>query len=214
MRVFVGVVRKPDEKEYRRFATYEIVDAGSWAIDEGKDQIALTHTLRDSTGYAYVYRKTLRLAGDSLVLEHSLQNTGKKPIATSVYNHNFFTLDRETTGPDFVVRFPFEPRAARPLNGLAETRGREVAFLRAFEPKQTVFTEVEGFGSTAAHYGFELENRKTGGGVRVTGDRPLLKLFFWSAPQTICPEPYIDASVEPGKMSTWRTTYEFYQVKP
>lgn len=214
VRIGVGVVRKPDEKEYRRFATYEILDAGAWAIDRGTDRIALTHSLRDSTGYAYVYRKTLRLDGNTLVLEHSLQNTGSKPIATSVYNHNFFTIDRQTTGPDFIVRFPFEPRPARPIAPLAEQRGREIAFLRELEPKQTVFTELDGFGTTAAHYGFELENRKTGAGVRVTGDRPLSKLLFWSAPKTICPEPYIDASVEPGRTSTWRTTYEFYQVKP
>ena len=33
------------------------------------------------------------------MLEHRLKNTGRKPIATSVYNHNFFTLDRQPTGP-------------------------------------------------------------------------------------------------------------------
>ena len=82
-------------------------------------------------GYAYAYRKALRLDGDSLILEHELANTGTKPIATSVYNHNFFMLDRKTTGPDIVVRFPFAPKAARPLNGMAEIRGREIAFLRA-----------------------------------------------------------------------------------
>ena len=76
----------------------------------GKDRIEFVHTLKDGTGYAYTYRKTLRLSGESLIIEHELKNTGSKPIATTVYDHNFFTLDGKTTGPDNVVRFPFASR--------------------------------------------------------------------------------------------------------
>jgi galactose mutarotase-like enzyme len=156
-----------------------------------------------------VYRKTLRLGKDSMVLEHRLKNTGSKPIATQVYNHNFFTMDRKTTGPDIVVQFPFEVKAARSFNGLAEARGKEIAFLRQFEKGQTVFSEIDGFGATAASYDFRITNRGTGASVRITGDRPLVKVYFWSASLTVCPEPYIDVSVEPGKESTWRINYQF-----
>ena len=149
MRIGVGAVRKPDEPAYRRFDTYDIVDPGKWTVNKGMDRIEFVHELGDTAGYAYIYRKTVRLGKDTLVLEHRLKNTGRKPIATSVYNHNFFTLDRQPTGPDIVVRFPFEPRAMRPLNGLAEIRGKDVVFLREFAKGQTVFTEVEGFGATA-----------------------------------------------------------------
>jgi hypothetical protein len=212
VRIGVGAVKKPDEPAYRRFETYEIVDPGEWTVKKGADHIEFVHELRGTAGYAYVYRKTLRLVKDSLVLEHRLKNTGRKAIATSVYNHNFFTLDRQPTGPDIVVRFPFEPRAARALNGLAETRGKDIVFLKDLAKGQTVFTEVEGFGAAASDYDIRIENRKTGAGVRITGDRPFAKLLFWSANLTVCPEPYIDASVEPGKESSWRITYQFYQA--
>jgi hypothetical protein len=212
VRIGVGAVRKPEESAYRRFETYEIVDPGKWTIKKSTNSIEFVHELGDTAGYAYVYRKTLRLIKDSLVLEHRLRNSGRKPIATSVYNHNFFTLDRQPTGPDIVVRFPFDPRAARALNALAEVRGRELVFLKEFVKGQTVFTEVEGFGATAKDYDFRIEHRRSGAGVRITGDRPLSKLLFWSAGLTVCPEPYIDASVEPGKESSWRITYQFYQA--
>lgn len=213
IRIGVGVLRKPDEPAFRRFATYEIVDPGTWTIAKGPDWIAFVHELNDGAGYAYRYRKTLRLVGASLVLEHDLQNVGRKPIATSVYNHNFFTLDGRTTGPDLVVRFPFAPRATGDLRGLAAIRGRELVFLEQLQPRQNVFSELEGFGTTASDYGFEMENQATGAGVRVTGDRPLSKLVFWSALRTACPEPYIDASVEPGGRTSWRITYSFYDAK-
>lgn len=214
VRIGVGVLRKPaGETALQRFGRYEIVDPGTWTTTAGKDRIEFVHVLKSPDGYAYRYRKVLRLDGDSLVLDHELANTGTKPIATSVYNHNFFMLDRAITGPDIVVRFPFAPKAARPFNDLAEIRGREIAFLRPLGPRENVFSEIEGFGATAADAGFEMENRATGAGVRVTGDKPLTKLLFWSAIKTACPEPYIDASVAVGATTTWRTTYLFYQAK-
>jgi hypothetical protein len=213
VRIGVGAVRKPQNAaEYKRFETYELVDPGKWTINKSANAIEFIHELADTNGYAYEYRKVVRLTADTLVLEHRLRNTGKKAISTSVYNHNFFTLDRQQTGPHIAVQFGFDPRAARAMNDLAEVKGREIRFLRDFSKGQTVFTEVEGFGATAADHDFRMENRRTGAGVRITGDRPLLKVYFWSALQTVCPEPYIDVSVEPGKTSEWRTTYQFYKA--
>jgi hypothetical protein len=212
VRIGVGAVRKPDEPAYRRFATYEIVDHGKWTVTKGADRITFVHELGNTGGYAYVYTKTVRIAKNTLVLEHTLKNTGVKAIPTTVYNHNFFTIDHQPTGPDFVVTFPFEPRARASFEGLAAVKGRSIVFLQPIVAPQTAFSELDGFGPTARDYGFTLENRKTGAGVRVTGDRPVAKLLFWSAPKTICPEPYIDVSVEPGKESTWRTTYEFFDA--
>lgn len=214
IRIGVGVLRKPDEPSFRRFATYDIVRPGTWTITKGADGITFVHALDDGAGYAYEYRKTLRLVGASLVIEHDLTNAGRKPIETSVYNHNFFTLDGQPTGPDVRVRFPFAPRADRALKDLAEIRGRELVFLRPLQPAENVFTELDGFGASASDYGFEMENRATGAGVRVTGDRPLSRLIFWAAHRTACPEPYIDASVDPGRTTSWTITYTFYQAEP
>jgi hypothetical protein len=212
VRIGVGAVRKPEEPAYRQFGTYDISDPGVRRTDKGSDHVEFIHELRDVGGYGYSYRKVVRLTGNTLVLEHHLKNTGQKPIATSVYEHNFYMLDRQLTGPDYVVRFPFDARAARSLNGLAEARGREVAFLRPFEPKQTIFTELEGYGAGPKDYDIRVENRKTGAGVRQTGDRPLSKLVLWSAATTVCPEAFIDLRVDPGQETTWRITYEFYEA--
>jgi len=212
VRIGVGAVRKPDEPAYRQFGMYDITDPGKWTINRTPSAIEFVHELRDTGGYSYVYRKNVRLSGNTLTLEHHLKNTGTKAIATSVYEHNFYMLDKQPTGPDYIVRFPFEARAARPLNGLAEVRGHEVAFLQPFEPKQTIFTELEGFGAGTADYDLRVENRKTGAGVRQTGDRPIAKLVLWSAATTVCPEAFIDLKVEPGSETSWSITYEFYEA--
>ena len=214
VRIGVGAVRKPDEPRYRQFSTYDIVDPGTWTVNKGSDWIEFVHALGDTAGYAYIYRKKLRLEKNSLVLEHHLKNTGRRAIATSVYEHNFFMLDKQPTGPDTVVRLTFPVRATGALNGLAEVRGNELGYLQELQPRQTVQTDLEGFSASNKHYDIRVENRKTGAGVRQTGDRPMSKLHLWSIRTTVCPEAFIDLHIQPGKESSWRIAYEFYQVSP
>lgn len=214
IRIGVGVVRKPEEPAYRPFHTYEIVDHGQWKVRQGKDRVEFTHILAGESGYAYVYRKTVRLEKNRpvMVIEHSLRNTGRLPIETMQYNHNFFTIDKLPTGPDVSVAFAFEPKALADLRGRAEVRGRELVFLRALENRQSTFTELAGFGAGARDYDIRVENRKAKAGVRITGDRPLAKLLFWSIRTTVCPEPYISLRIEPGRKSEWKISYEFYTL--
>ena len=214
IRIGVGVVKKPEEPAYRRFNTYEIIDPGKWTVRTAPDSLEFVHELSSDAGYAYVYRKTVRLAKDKplLTLEHSLRNTGRRAIETSVYNHNFFVIDGQPTGPDSVVRFPFEARAVRELRDLAEMRSGQLVYLKELQKGQSVFTEVQGFGATPRDYDIRLENRKAGAGVRITGDKPIAKLVFWSIRTTFCPEPYIDMRIEPGGESLWNIAYEFYTL--
>src|SRR6202023_334891 len=100
---------------------------------------------------------------------HQLKNTGSKVITTSVYDHDFFMLDNQPTGPNFVVRFPFAPRATSDLKGVAEIRGNDFFYLKEFERRQTLQTDIEGFGATAKDFDFLVENRKTGAGGREPG---------------------------------------------
>src|SRR3984893_2012399 len=214
IRIGVGVVRKPDEPAYQRFKTYEILDPGRRSVNTGPDWIEFTDELSSDAGYAYIYKKTVRLAKDKpvLTLEHSLRNTGRRTIEASVYDHNFFVIDGQPTGPESVVRFPFEAHATKSLQDLAEVRSGQLVYLKELAKGQSVFTELEGFGSTARDYDIRLENKTAGAGVRITGDRPIAKLVFWSIRTTFCPEPYIDLKVEPGSESSWKISYEFYTL--
>ena len=101
------------------------------------------------------------------------------------------------------MTFPFEPRAKGDLKGLAVLGERQLRYLRELAVGETVMTEIEGFGPGAADYDFCIENRKAGANVRITGDRPLSKVIFWSIRTTLCPEPYIDIKVPPGQEFRW-----------
>jgi hypothetical protein len=214
VRIGVGVVRKPAEQAYRRFHTYDIVDHGKWTIRREADWIEFAHELKGPSGYAYVYTKTVRLVKNKpeLVLEHTLHNSGKKPIETDQYNHNFFMIDQQPTGPDSVVMFAFDVKAKRDLLGAARVGDGRLEYLKELGKGESVFTELEGYGSSARDYDLRIENRKAGAGVRITGDQPIVNLVYWSIRTTLCPEPYIRIKVNPGQTSKWKIGYEFYTL--
>jgi hypothetical protein len=214
VKIGVGALRKPEERAFQQFTTYEITDPGKWTVNRFPDRVEFTQELRDTAGYAYLYKKTVRLAGGKpqLVLEHSLKNTGTKAIESSVYEHNFYVIDGKPAGPDFTVKFPWAVRAVADLRGFAEARGTTFTYLKELAAGQTVHTLLEGYGNTPKDYDIRVENAAAHAGVRQTSDRPLAKLDFWSIRSTVCPEAYIDMRIEPGKEFTWRIVYDFYTL--
>ncbi len=214
VKIGVGAVRKPDEPGFQQFHTYDIASNGKWSITKGADYVAFTQELSDTLGYAYVYTKVVRLAPGKprMTLEHSLKNTGRKTIETSVYEHNFYMLDRQPAGPGYSVRFPFDVHPTADLHGAAVARGKEFTYLKELPEGESVYTEMTGFGDSPRDYDIRVENRKVGIGVRQTSDRPLAKLVFWSIRSTVCPEAYIDLKIEPGQEAKWRIDYEFYTL--
>jgi hypothetical protein len=215
VRIGVGVLHRPaNETAFRRFGTYEIVDPGKWTINKKPDSVEFVQELNGPDGYSYVYSKTVRLVKGKpeLVLEHALKNTGQKAIETSVYDHNFFVIDNEVVGPDIVIKYRFEPKAAADLKGLADIRGHELVYRRELEKGQTVQSEIGGFGETPKDYDMSISNSKAGAGVRITGYRPIEKINFWSIRSVACPEPYIHMNIAPGREFKWRIAYEFYTL--
>ena len=155
IRIGVGVLRKPDDGPFQQFKTYDIVDSGKRTVHTAKDSIEFTQELADpSSGYAYLYRKTVRLVPGKpqMVIEHTIKNTGKKAIETNVYNHNFFVMDEQPTGPDFTVRFGFKPVPVEGFRGPGEFKENDLHFTRELQSGESVFGEIRGFGDSAKDF--------------------------------------------------------------
>jgi len=216
MRIGVGTVRKPaGETAYNRFKTYEIVDPGRRSFEKTEDKAVFVHELDAGDGYAYRYTKTVRLTKGKpeFTIEHRLENTGRKAIEFDQYNHNFFTIDDSTIGPGVSITFPFAPKAKEDLGGKAVIKGNSIEFLRDLAPGgEYVGTAIEGFGSTERDYDFRIDNKRAGAGVRIRGDQPLTRIYFWSIRTVACPEPFIHLRAEPGKDVRWTLTYDLNTI--
>jgi hypothetical protein len=215
IKIGVGVLRKPEAGgSYSPYHLYQIVDPGTWNVQPGADSVAFTHSLADATsGYGYRYEKTIRLVPGrpEMVIEHRLTNTGKRRLATSVYNHNFLVLDGQQAGPDFLVKMPFEIKAAQTRNGaLADASGNQIVFKTTLRDRDVVYTAFQGFGTTAADNGFTIENKRVGAGLQVTGDRPLSKMALWSIRTVVSIEPFVTMTIDPAGEFSWQYTYRYY----
>lgn len=216
LKVGIGMVTKSEGGEYSFVTPYKIVNGGTWKVKKKSDKIEFIHKLTDKE-YAYEYQKTVQLIKDKpeMVLTHTLKNTGKQTIETDVYDHNFFVMDKQPTGPDFVVTFPFhlssETQAA---GGLGTIQDNRIIFFKELSKKDHLFYQsITGFSDSAKDYDIRIENYKTGAAVRITSDQPLSKIVFWSAQTTVCPEPYIKIKVNPGGEFSWKIFYEFYSCE-
>ncbi|HUX57485.1 MAG TPA: hypothetical protein VMV77_10955 [Bacteroidales bacterium] len=213
LKIGVGVLSKPDDKPYTFSRLYPVLNRGTWKVNTQSDQVQFIHELND-TDYSYLYEKRVQLMKDKpeLVLSHTLKNTGSRTIETSVYDHNFFVIDKQPIGPGFIVKLPFDLKGeGEGIGELADIAGDKIVFLRELNDGETVFCSgLEGFGTTSKDYDIRIENKTTGAGVRITCDQPILKLNFWCCSTTVCPEPYIKIKVDPGEESHWEIRYLFY----
>jgi hypothetical protein len=216
LKIGVGVLRRPDERPYDHFRLYEIVDPGKWTHRTGRDSAEFTQQVNDpASGYGYEYHKTVRLVGNRPEMEiaHTIRNTGKKPISSRVYNHNFLVIDGQAPGPDFTISVPFAIQSQRPPEAaLAEIRGKQIVYRKTLEGRDRVMTDMEGFGSGASDYDVQIVNTKTGAGVRVTADRPLASLALWSIRAVMSVEPFVEFSIKPGESYSWTLKYRYLKT--
>ncbi|GAA4433885.1 hypothetical protein GCM10023091_08030 [Ravibacter arvi] len=217
VKIGVGAIKKPDNAPYQFARKYEITDHGKWDVKTGKEQVVFAQELRTGAGIAYRYEKKIRLVPGQaqLVIGHKLSNTGELPIHTSTYNHNFFMIDREPTGPRLKTIFPFRISASgNGFGEIAHAEGETLTYSRQLEKGENVFSEdLRNDKSQSPRYGFSIENTRTGAGVQVACNRAVDRMVYWACPTTACPEPYLDLSLAAGESTDWEITYTFF-VKP
>lgn len=213
LKIGIGMVVKPEEPAYFFVTPYKLVNPGAWQTKKKTDNIEFTHKLKDKK-YAYEYKKKVELikGKPEMVLSHSLKNTGKETIETNVYNHNFFVMDNQPIGKDFVVAFPFTLSGeAQSTEDLGKIENNQIIFSKELVKNEHLYySSLQGFSNSSKDYDIKIENHKTGAAVRITSDQPLSKMVFWSAPKTLCPEPYIHIKINPGETFTWKINYQFY----
>ncbi|MDQ2863738.1 MAG: hypothetical protein M3R50_08865 [Bacteroidota bacterium] len=216
LKIGIGMLMRPDTSRYSIVPPYKIINPGTWDVKTKRNKVEFVHILND-TFYSYQYKKTVELAKGKpeLILSHTLKNTGKKVIETIVYDHNFLTLDKKTTGPGFTVTFPFNLTGEGGNEELATIKGNEIIFQNELVKNEHVYyTVLNGYGDSAKDYDIKVENKNTGIGVRITSDRPLSKLAFWSISTTVCPEPFIKINIKPGEEFSWKIVYDYYVLNP
>lgn len=215
VKIGVGLLRKGDAGEYLFHGDYEIIRAGVWQIDSGPDWVEFAQDFEAERGWAYRYRKTIRLVPGlpELVIAHRLENSGAKTIDINNYNHNFTLIDGTPYGPDYRVEFPFASETPVPINELAWFRANAIEVEQALGEKSLWIQLFE--GEDPGDYNAALvRNLRTGAAVEFKGDAPITRMVFWAVERAASPEPFIRILLPPGQSQEWSSRYRFSVAPP
>lgn len=210
VKIGVGLLAKGDSDEYRFHGDYRLIRAGEWDIEHGPDWVSFDQELGGERGWAYRYRKTIRLAPGQpeFVIEHRLENAGRKTIDINHYNHNFTIIDDVPYGPDYRVEFPFATDEPVPINNLAWFRANAIEVDKPLQQDPLWIPVFE--GADPGNYNAALvRNNKTGAAVEFRGDAPITRMVFWAVERAACPEPFIHINLVPGQVKEWSSRYRF-----
>jgi hypothetical protein len=212
VKIGVGVLRRETDAAYDFGHRYPLVDGGHWTVKAKARSIVFTQRLHSATGVGYEYTKMLKLDrhGAVITLSHKLKNLGATPLVTDVYDHDFFMLDGEPTGPGMQVGFAFRPQPDKPLEPAATVEGNKIIYNQELVPKQTVAAYLTGYSASPSDYLIRVENTKKQFGVEQTGDSPIAKFYLWSIRSTISPEAYIHLDIAPGQTGSWTIHYRLF----
>lgn len=211
----VGTLVRSDTTAYHFASPYQIKDHGSWKVKTKKREIIFDHHLNGKS-INYQYRKVVKIdkKAPKFTLIHFLKNQGSSPIETTVYNHNFFIIDGELTGPNIRTHFPYPIQAdGRGFGDLIVAQDSSLIFTREFTKGESIYTGgIQGHRGISDDYHINIENLNSRTGIKITANRPMHKLAYWACRTTACPEPFIEIKIEPGKTFTWAIEYELYEL--
>jgi hypothetical protein len=145
-----------------------------------------------------------------MIIAHRLRNTGRKPIASSMYNHNFLTLDPGNA--NILVTLPFPAMTAQPPQRLV-LEGNTVRWPRALVERESAQVLLHDESRPPQPYDVRVESTRTGAGFHVTGDAPITRFNLWSIRTVMAVEPYNAVSVAPGAEQRWSYTYTYTAPK-
>lgn len=213
----VGELEKESDDPYRFAKPYKVLNTGKWKTKAKTHKVSFRQKLKAEMGYGYKYEKTIALTPDAseFVIGHDLKNTGNEVIQTSVYNHNFFVIASELSGPSIITHFSEPVKAeGRGFGDIALIDDNQLIFSRELQKGESIYTpNIETSAGTPPDYLIFIENSKAGVGVEISGDQPLEKLSYWACRTTACPEPYIKIDLQPGQTFSWHINYRFYEIE-
>ena len=199
----VGVLKKDREGEYDFFHPYPVEFLLKTETRRERDSITFEQRLGDFRGFGYRYTKQYRFERDSsrLVIRYELTNTGKKPIVTDQYNHNFFSFGKELPGSRYRIRTDFTAKPLQRSGAWCSYRRREFTGFRMIPPG-CYLTSTEWI--PAKENRFELLHPDFPYSVEIGGDFDSRKFAIsFREGEYISPEIFIEIDLKPGETKQW-----------
>lgn len=211
-KIGIGALKRTDGP-YQFTTPYKIRPA-QFQFEPLSDQVRISCLSETLNGYSYVLRKEIQLKENNLIITCQLDNTGRKPIETDEYVHNFVGVDQDLIEKDYLLRLPFElhPKKFQALVNPENKMviGKNKISFRDIPNKQFFVSHLNGNETLPAAW--ELHHLKSGVGIRETGNFSTEKVNLWGWQHVISPELFQYVSIDPGNAEAWTRTYQFFNL--
>ncbi len=122
-------------------------------------------------------------------------------------------LDHQPPGPAFTVELPYQIQTPRPPDEtLVGVHGNRIVYAKQLSGEDEAVVFMQGFNDNPEDFGIVIENSEVGAGMRISGDRPLIREFLWSIRTVLAGEAYVGIDIQPGAEFTWSNTYDYYTL--
>lgn len=212
VKIGVGRLRRPDDRDYFFRRAYEIVDHGRWTIDRGPRSVVYRHELdAGEHGIAYAYTTEVSLDPDAARFEitRRLTNIGEQRLATSYYNHHFVRFDDKPLGPGHAIDFSPAHRPADPARELDRATFAGSTFkIDESIGKRAIFFPLALDGGASEPWTASYRPGTTDPRL-VIGHRPSPgRVVIYAKTPYLSVEPFIDIDLSPNDSVEWVTTYD------
>lgn len=212
----IGLLVRPDDQDYRFMHTYEIAQLFPVQVETENDKVRIVIEPVNCRGYAARLVKTITVQDDYVVIAYRLENTGRRPIATHEYCHNFCGIDQHLLGPDYRLRVPYHI-ALGDMPAMWRQRLGEVLSIEGGDircratPQHPFYCRPQGFGRTQEPQ-WELVHVPSGVGLREYDDFAPVRVAVWGTTHVISAEVFVGIDLQPGERLAWSRRYEFFVV--
>jgi hypothetical protein len=202
LKIGVGVCERMDERPYFFSRRYPVVDAGEFRVlARGEDRIDVQWISPELRGYRVEVIQRLRLEASGLVLETELVNRGSRAVSFSEYNHHFLMPGGDPVGEEIGIRTAFPLEIEKPHDFVRIER-------QALELSQTLPEGRSAYVKSVRPFPAEqnrLEVLRDGERwMEIGGDFDASHFEFFALGEAVCPEVFVERTVEPGERTVWR----------
>lgn len=205
-KIGIGFLQKKDNLPYHFAKDYDILPVDIIVGQGNQSRAIFTQTSPNHRGWAWKLQKTLSIKDNILTIEYVLENTGQKPIVTEEYCHNFFSINRNPVGPDYLLETSFQINFEE-IHGVFSTEGTVMKITEI--PSEHIYAAQSGCDSLD-NVEWKLLHQPSGHGMQVTEHYRLQKFAVWGMSHVISPEFFILLDIVPGQTQEWKRTYAFF----
>lgn len=209
LKVGVGFLRRTQscKKGYKFWPTYPVTELAETRVNWGKDRAEFTQSISGENGFGYYLQADVRLDHNVINITWVLKNIGSRTIRTIQYTHNCTRFGSKPVGDGYRIELPYM-LSGNNIPGAINVEGRTLRVIRQLDnplnispsPASDLFSDSNTI---------TVKDDNTGGVLEYSINSVNTKLAVHMSADYICPEQFLDITLNPGESQKWVRKYLF-----